>query len=394
MYRSYYQLKSKPFQISSDPSFLWLGEKHKEALAVLKYGILDNRGFLLLTGDVGTGKTTLINALKKTLDNRVLIATVPDPGLDRLDFYNYISSCFGLGRSFTGKGEFLTYFNKFLLKVHDKNYKVLLIIDEAQRLSHELLEEIRLLSNLEKETEKLINIFFVGQDEFNDILLKDENRALRQRLTINYHLKPLTALETENYIVYRLKVAGTDRRIFSPGAVHKIHEFSNGYPRLVNIICDHALLTGYVKELSTITERTVEECAGELRIRSREEAGLAVSSNESGQEIPDYIIHTASYGENKSAVVKNIVFSVVCVLIIAAVIQFFFSADESLFRHADDTYESPEVIKYHYSEDSAAGFPGAPAGAVDSPGKESAGSADYPDKYGVSGEKDDAAYHN
>ena len=140
MYTGYYNLTLKPFQISSDPAFLWLGEKHREALATLKYGILDNRGFLLLTGDVGTGKTTVINALLEDLDASVLRAVVPDPNLDRLDFYNYIASSFGMAGEYPSKGAFLKAFAEFLGKANDSGRKVLLIIAEAQLLTQELLE--------------------------------------------------------------------------------------------------------------------------------------------------------------------------------------------------------------------------------------------------------------
>ncbi len=269
MYLSYYNLSAKPFQISADPKFLWLGEKHKEALAALKYGILDNKGFLLLTGDVGTGKTTLINALVQKLSDDVIVATVLDPSLDKLDFFNFLANKFKLTKEFTSKGAFLIQFNHFLNDAFIHNKQVLLIIDEAQRISQELLEEIRLLSNLEKQSVKLINIFFIGQNEFNDILLETRNRALLQRITINYHLDPFTENETKEYIRYRLRVAGSTKNIFSSGAIHKLFKFSEGYPRLINIICDYALLSGYVKEKRIIDSKIVIECAKELRISSQ-----------------------------------------------------------------------------------------------------------------------------
>jgi general secretion pathway protein A len=150
MYTSFYKLKAKPFQISADPDFMWLGEKHQEALATLKYGVLDNKGFLLLTGDVGTGKTTLINTLIQSLSDDILCASVSDPGLSKLDFFNFIAFSFGINQEFLTKGSFLIGFRKFLLDAYDKNKKVLLIIDESQLLTQKLLEEIRLLSNIDQ----------------------------------------------------------------------------------------------------------------------------------------------------------------------------------------------------------------------------------------------------
>lgn len=266
MYLSHYDLAEKPFQISTDPKFLWLGEKHKEALATLKYGILDNRGFLLLTGDVGTGKTTLINALSRSIADDVVMATVPNPGLEPLDFFNFVADAYGMGKSYSSKGAFLIDFKVFLHDCYRNRTRALLVIDEAQRLTPVLLEEIRLLSNIERPDAKLLNIFFVGQPEFNALLLDPENRALRQRITINFNIDPLTESETRSYMAYRLKMAGASRGIFTNGAVREIYRFSMGYPRLINIICDHALLTGYVEEKKTIRSYIIDECATDMKI--------------------------------------------------------------------------------------------------------------------------------
>jgi general secretion pathway protein A len=268
MYLEHFGLKAKPFQISADPKFLWMGSKHKEALAILKYGIFDNRGFLLLSGDVGTGKTTLIHALTQDIGSDTVVATVPDPGLSLMDFYHYIAKSFGIKEPFETKQQFLEVFETFLLRNESLNKKVLLIIDEAQRLTSDLLEEIRLLSNIEKDYTKLLNIFFVGQNEFNDIILKQKNRPLRQRITINYNIDPLEQHEVMEYINFRLGVAGCDEPLFTGDAVREVFAFSEGYPRLINIVCDHALLTGFVQGVARITGSIVSECAEELRIHS------------------------------------------------------------------------------------------------------------------------------
>jgi general secretion pathway protein A len=281
MYLSYYNLNEKPFQISTDPKFLWLGEKHKEALAILTYGILDNKGLLLLTGDVGTGKTTIINTLLNNLDDDIIAAHVPDPDLEHLDFFNFVANVFSIDKKFSTKGEFLNHLSKFLHDAYSKNKKVLLIIDEAQRLKPELLEEIRLLSNIERQDTKLLNIFFVGQEEFNKILIEPENRALRQRITINYYIEPLTENETKEYIKHRLNIAGSEKNIFSSSAIREIFSFSKGFPRLINIICDLALLTGYVKEQKTINELIIKECAKELQIPTEK----AIEDDKKKQEI-------------------------------------------------------------------------------------------------------------
>ncbi|MBW2602323.1 MAG: AAA family ATPase [Deltaproteobacteria bacterium] len=264
MYLSHYGLTQKPFQITTDPRFLWLGEKHKEALATLNYGVLDRRGFLLLTGDVGTGKTTLIRTLLQNLGSDVIVATIVDPHLEELEFFNFLAQAFNIKSEFTRKVDFLNYFTRFLKEAHSNNKTVLLIIDEAQRLSTQLLEEIRLLSNIELENTKLINIFFVGQNEFNGILASCS--ALRQRITVTHQIKPLTETETAEYIKYRLRVAGTETQIFNKKAIQEIYTFSRGYPRLINIICDHALLTGFVREVRSISPSIIKECAQELAL--------------------------------------------------------------------------------------------------------------------------------
>ncbi len=264
MYLSHYNLKEKPFQISTDPKFIWFGEKHQEALAVLEYGVIDNKGFLLITGDVGTGKTSLINALLKRLGNDVVVANITNPILEELDFFNIVANEFKINKHFSNKSEFLIHFSRFLNDCYTKKKKVILVIDEAHKLGQDLLEQIRLFSNIERQDTKLINIFFVGQNEFIDIISSHQNRALRQRISINYHLEPLRESEVKAYILHRLNVAGLKENIFNDHSISEIISFSNGYPRLINIICDHALLTGFVKEVKTIDEEIIKECANGL----------------------------------------------------------------------------------------------------------------------------------
>ena len=266
MYEAYYNLKAMPFQITTDPRFLWLGETHSEALATLKYGIMENKGFLLLSGDVGTGKTVLINRLVKMIDVAAVIAKIPDPGLSSLDFFKVLAVEFKMKKKFESKGAFLINLKNFLHQAYADHKKVLLVIDEAQRLNHELLEQIRLLSNIELQNRKLINIFFVGQPEFNEMLREDRNRAVRQRITVSYHINPLSEAEARKYIEHRLEVAGATREIFGQDAIQEIFSFSGGYPRLINIICDHALLTGYTSNLKSIDQNVIKECERELQI--------------------------------------------------------------------------------------------------------------------------------
>jgi general secretion pathway protein A len=266
MYLRYYKLQHMPFQISPDPRFLWLGEKHKEALAVLKYGVLNNQGFVLLTGDVGTGKTTLINALVRDLGADTFLINIEDPRLDKLDFFKLVAHTLGLESRLRTKFDFLVSFKDFLNQAHESKKNVLMIVDEAQKLSLDSLEEIRLLSNIERQDTKLLNVFFIGQDEFNDTLMRPECRALRQRITIVHHIVTLNEKEMVEYVKYRLNVAGTQREIFTNKAFKAIFAFSRGYPRLINIICDRALLLGYSEDLQTIGHKIIRECARDLSL--------------------------------------------------------------------------------------------------------------------------------
>ena len=266
MYLSHYKLDKKPFDISPNPEFLWLGEKHREGLAILKYGILENKGFLMITGDVGTGKTALIRSIENEIQAKIIIVTIPDPSLSLMDFYNIMAAELNMGRSFENKGGFLIEFKRFILKAASSHQRVLIVIDESQRLTSALLEEIRLLSNIDLGGNVLINTFFVGQLEFKALLARNENRAVRQRITVSYELSPLTADETPKYIWHRLKVGGTSQPIFTPEAIRLIHSYSRGYPRLINIICDHALMSGYSRGVDRIDEKIIKECGDELRV--------------------------------------------------------------------------------------------------------------------------------
>jgi general secretion pathway protein A len=241
MYLRHYGLNKMPFDISPDPSFLWFGEKHREALAHLKYGILGDKRFLLITGDVGTGKTALIKCIVKMIDVGAIVVTIPDPDMSRLDFYNFLANELNMGRQFNSKGEFLIHFKNFLLKAYRSHKKVLLIIDEA-------------------------NIFLVGQNEFKDLLMDDRNKSVRDRITASYQLEPLTETEVSIYIRHRLRVAGTINPIFSPDAVREVYLQTKGYPRLINILCDRALVSGYIKERQEIDAGIIKASARDLKI--------------------------------------------------------------------------------------------------------------------------------
>jgi len=335
-----------PFSISPDPNMLWLGENHSEALAALKYGIYENKGFLVLTGDVGTGKTALINRLLKEIDFKTLIATIPDPGLTSIDLFKLLSHEFKLKGTFKTKVDFLLLFKKFLHQTYASYGKVLLIIDEAQRTDHNLLEQIRLLSNIELDNRKLINIFFVGQSEFNEILMMDQNRATRQRIAVRYHLKPLTEEETTKYVQFRLKIAGASREIFKSEAIQEVFHFCRGYPRLINILCDRCLITGYSEGLSSIYPTIVAECARDLDL-------IAGKKDQANKEQPITIKEEKKEPKKEPKKVKRRRFSKVRVALIAllslVLVIAGYSYYKSKFSNAmlfDYIYRSVEKIDY------------------------------------------------
>jgi type II secretory pathway predicted ATPase ExeA/TolA-binding protein len=282
MYLTLYKLLEKPFNISTDPRFLWCGEKHQEALANLMYGLLEPNGYVVLTGDVGTGKTTLVNALIETLDDNALVANISHPTLDVIEFFSLVAKIYDASAEITTKTEFLLFINSFLQKSHAEGKVVLLVIDEAHRLTKELLEEIRLLSNIEHAGTKLISIFFVGQNELKELLLSPQCNALRQRISLFYEIEPLSEDETHEYVFHRLKVAGTDDQLFTTAAICEIHKFTRGYPRLINILCDRAMLTGYVRAQEEIDADIIVECSREFSFLDPQLAGPIVKKHRLG----------------------------------------------------------------------------------------------------------------
>jgi general secretion pathway protein A len=292
MYQAHYNFRIRPFELSPDPRFIWLSGKHKEALASLKYGIQENKGFLLLTGDIGTGKTTLLNCFLNENDSDAVIASIPDPDLSIFDFFKLLSKEFNINLDFDTKGDFLNQFEDFLNDTYSEERKALLIIDEAQNLNQQLLEQIRLLSNIEKTNAKLINIFLVGQKELHKLIMDEQNRALRQRIAVHCNIEPLTELETRNYIKHRLSIAGSKKEIFTAEAVYEIYAFSKGYPRLINTICDRALLSGYVAGLNKIDAKIVQKCADELMLPSEREYAHNVNQEELEVHVNERTIFT------------------------------------------------------------------------------------------------------
>jgi general secretion pathway protein A len=265
MYCEYYGFVQRPFELTPDPSFLFLGEAHREGLATLVYGVQSGKGFVLLTGEVGTGKTTLLHALLAQLDPRTASAFIFNPRLSPLDFFEMLFQEYGIEKKCTNKADYLICLNEYLIERLGNNESTLLIVDEAQTLSAEMLEEIRLLSNLETPTSKLIQIMLVGQPELNEMLSRPALRQLRQRIALRHHLRPFDERELRDYVSERLAKAGyTGKPIFSRSGLKVLFEASAGIPRVINNVCDAALLQGYARELSTVDGKLIREVVATL----------------------------------------------------------------------------------------------------------------------------------
>ena len=265
MYKSFFGLRALPFGASPDPRFLYMMPRIREALACLQYGIAARKGFVVMTGEVGTGKTTLLKTvLSSFTKDRVSTAFVFNPRLEVLDFLEFVLTDFGIPPKARTKSGMLLQLNRWLIDRFRDQELCAIVVDEAQNLSRELLEEIRLLTNLETSSEKLVQIVLSGQPELEEKLRDPSVRQLRQRISMWCRTYPLASDETHAYIDERLRIAGTVELVFTLEAVQLVYRYSKGIPRLINLICDNALISAYVEQVKPIPARIVESVATEF----------------------------------------------------------------------------------------------------------------------------------
>lgn len=299
MYKRYYGLTKKPFDLMPAPDTVYKSEAHLEALSILRYGVLERKGFLLLTGDVGTGKTTLLQLLVKSMGEKVHLCMITNPALSIDDFYYYLSAKYGL-KEYTGnKAKFILEFAAFLEKCREQKERVLLIIDEAHVAPVNLLDEIRLLSNQHYQEFGVLSIFLVGQPELNERLALDRLLPLRQRIAIRFHLDSFGENDTGKYILFRLGKAGAQSMtLFTEEAISMIHAETRGVPRLINVVCDQALLTGFAEGAPLIDAAIIRECISDIHIPG-ENGSLALpelkGNNEAWTLIKEKLIPAALY---------------------------------------------------------------------------------------------------
>jgi general secretion pathway protein A len=281
MYTAFFGFKHKPFQLTPDPEFLYLSRAHKKAMTYLKYGIADNSGFILLTGEIGTGKTTILRSMIKDIPQDVKLARINNTKVTSEQLISMISEDFGLDVKGLDKTRLLSNLSDFLISQYAQGGRSMIIIDEAQNLSSDLLEEIRLLSNLETDKSKLLQIILVGQPELNVKLGSSKLEQLRQRLTVCTHISPLTRDEIGSYIKYRLKVAGNEEALFfEDGVLDAMYNFSKGVPRLINILCDFTLLTAFTDGKNTVDSGLINEVINDLINESPETKAAGALSEE------------------------------------------------------------------------------------------------------------------
>jgi len=267
MYTSFFGLSEKPFAITPDPRYLYLSERHAEALAHLLYGINESGGFIQLTGEVGTGKTTVVRTLLSRIPHHADVAVILNPRVTPVEFLLTICEELGVALETADRDsvkQMVDALNRRLLSAHAEGRRVIVIVDEAQNLSAEVLEQVRLLTNLETATQKLLQIILIGQPELRELLDRTDLRQLAQRITGRYHLKPLSREETLQYVRHRLRVAGASGEIFTPAALREVHRLSSGIPRVINVCCDRALLGAYTREQRKLGPALVRRATGEV----------------------------------------------------------------------------------------------------------------------------------
>ncbi|HET9108509.1 MAG TPA: AAA family ATPase [Steroidobacteraceae bacterium] len=267
MYLAFFGLNEKPFSITPDPRYLYLSERHAEAMAHLLYGVNEAGGFVQLTGEVGTGKTTIVRSLLAQAPKNAEIALILNPRMTAPEFLLTICEELGIGvpdSATQSLKDLVDILSQYLLRAHAAGRRVVLVVDEAQNLAPEVLEQVRLLTNLETNTQKLLQIILIGQPELRELLGRNELRQLAQRITGRYHLSPLSAEETTAYVRHRLRVAGATSDIFNRFALEEVYRLSDGVPRVINVICDRALLGGYSMDRHRVTAPLVRSAASEV----------------------------------------------------------------------------------------------------------------------------------
>lgn len=295
MYEAHFGLREKPFSLLPDPSFLYLSDKHRMALALLQYGLSNQAGFTAITGGIGTGKTTLIRHLLNTMEQDVTVGLISNTHRSFGELLQWILLAFNLSYSGKTKVEMYQTFVDFMIQEYARNRRTVLIVDEAQNMEAETLEELRMLSNVNADKDQVLQVILVGQQQLRDKLQRPDLIQFAQRIAVDYHLTPLTADESSFYIRHRLAIAGGEPDLFSDEACAAVHRFSNGVPRLVNLLCDLALVYGYAEQRTQIGADLVEDVA-----REKQAGGIFPSHEPMSNAAPAFAPERDPLGEKKN----------------------------------------------------------------------------------------------
>ena len=287
MYEKFYGLREKPFSLLPDPSFLYPSPKHRMALVLLEYSLMNQAGFSVITGEIGTGKTTLIRQLLNQIDRDVTVGLISNTHRSFGELLQWVLMAFNL--EYAGKDKVGLYqtFIDFLIREYARNRRTVLIIDEAQNMAPETLEELRMLSNVNADKDQVLQVFLVGQAGLRDLLRRPDLEQFAQRISVDYHLEPLNAQETHDYIRHRLTVAGGDPELFDEAASESVFRNSGGVPRLINLLCDTTLVFGYAEQAQRITAELVEDVAREKRKGGLFPQAAPLTADDAEASVPD-----------------------------------------------------------------------------------------------------------
>ena len=294
MYESFYGLEAKPFSMLPDPEFLYLGKKHKMALTLLEYGLMNKAGFCVITGEIGAGKTTLLRRLLDIMEDNITVGMITNTHQSFGELLDWVLSAYGIHQPGLGKVEMHQRLVDFLLEQYANNKSTLLIVDEAQNMPATTLEELRMLSNINTEKDLVLQVILSGQPDLKNTLRKPELKQFAQRISVDFHLDALNSIETCSYIQHRLVTAGATYDIFTPDACRLIHQYSGGVPRLINLLCDTALVYGFADQRKTVGVDLVEEMVSERMENSilplvniDKNKAIDNSKEPDGSEVPD-----------------------------------------------------------------------------------------------------------
>jgi len=300
MYESFYGFKEKPFSLLPDPSFLYMSRQHKMALALLEYGLMNQAGFTVISGDIGTGKTTLIRHLLNNMEKDLTVGLISNTHRSFGELLQWVLLAYDLDHTGKSKVEMYRTFVDFMIAEYASNRRTVLIVDEAQNMEAETLEELRMLSNVNADKDQVLQVVLCGQRELRDTLRRPDLVQFAQRITMDYHIEPLNASETWSYIRHRLEVAGSRPELFEDAACAAIHRFSGGVPRLINLLCDTTLVYGYADQREVIDEELVTEVA-----RDKQQGGIFPIHDAPAQTAPPSADSSDSAAPEPQATLKK-----------------------------------------------------------------------------------------